>query len=108
MDREQAKGIWRCGRAALRPRHDRGPGAECACQGGGTAAAGIRAPAMALKPFSAAHAGDWFIGRTGYTGEDGFEMMLPEADAGLWRRWLRPVCSRAGWARATRCASRPV
>ncbi|MCB1791615.1 MAG: glycine cleavage system aminomethyltransferase GcvT [Gammaproteobacteria bacterium] len=46
----------------------------------------VRAAAMALKPFSAAYAGDWFIGRTGYTGEDGFEIMLPEADTpALWR-----------------------
>ncbi|MCB1802447.1 MAG: glycine cleavage system aminomethyltransferase GcvT [Gammaproteobacteria bacterium] len=48
--------------------------------------ADIRAAAMALKPFSAAHAGDWFIGRTGYTGEDGFEIMLPEAETpAMWR-----------------------
>jgi len=46
----------------------------------------LRTAAMALKPFSAAYAGDWFVGRTGYTGEDGFEIMLPEADApALWR-----------------------
>ena len=31
--------------------------------------------------------GDWFIARTGYTGEDGFEVMLPAAEAArLWRR----------------------
>ena len=47
---------------------------------------GLRDAAMALKPFHAAHAGEWFVGRTGYTGEDGFELMLPEADTpGLWR-----------------------
>ena len=46
----------------------------------------LRADAMALKPFSAAHAGEWFVGRTGYTGEDGFEIMLPERDTpALWR-----------------------
>ena len=46
----------------------------------------LRAAAMALKPFSAAYAGDWFAGRTGYTGEDGFEIMLPEAETpALWR-----------------------
>ncbi len=46
----------------------------------------LRAAAMALKPFSAAHAGEWFVGRTGYTGEDGFEVMLPEQDApAFWR-----------------------
>ena len=46
----------------------------------------LRGAAMALKPFSAAHAGQWFVGRTGYTGEDGFELMLPGRETpGLWR-----------------------
>ncbi|MCL4140448.1 UNVERIFIED_CONTAM: hypothetical protein GTU68_032240 [Idotea baltica] len=31
----------------------------------------------ALKRFYAAELSDWFIGRTGYTGEDGFEIILP-------------------------------
>ena len=33
--------------------------------------------AMDLKPFFAVECGDYFIARTGYTGEDGFEIMLP-------------------------------
>ena len=38
-----------------------------------------------LKPFSGVEAGDWFVARTGYTGEDGFEIILPEdAAQGLW------------------------
>ncbi len=42
--------------------------------------------AQALAPFHAATDGAWFVGRTGYTGEDGFEIILPQADApGLWR-----------------------
>ena len=40
-----------------------------------------RATALDLAPFFAAQAGSWFIARTGYTGEDGFEVMLPAADA---------------------------
>ena len=40
-----------------------------------------RATALALTPFFGAQAGSWFIARTGYTGEDGFEVMLPAADA---------------------------
>ena len=36
-----------------------------------------REAAAALTPFSAAEAGGWFIARTGYTGEDGVEVMLP-------------------------------
>ena len=37
--------------------------------------------AAALKPFFAARVDDWFVARTGYTGEDGFEVMLPESQA---------------------------
>lgn len=33
--------------------------------------------AAELKPFAATQHGDWFLGRTGYTGEDGYEIMLP-------------------------------
>ena len=33
--------------------------------------------ARALTPFSAAWDGELFVGRTGYTGEDGFELILP-------------------------------
>ncbi|HSD68294.1 MAG TPA: glycine cleavage system aminomethyltransferase GcvT [Woeseiaceae bacterium] len=46
-----------------------------------------REPALALAPFSATEAGQLFVARTGYTGEDGFEIMLPGADAAdFWRR----------------------
>jgi aminomethyltransferase len=45
-----------------------------------------RAAALALEPFfgksfSVKDGGDWFVARTGYTGEDGFEIMLPAGDA---------------------------
>jgi len=40
----------------------------------------VRAAAAELKPFNAA-SGSWFVGRTGYTGEDGFEVVLPESEA---------------------------
>jgi aminomethyltransferase len=40
-----------------------------------------------LAPFHSLEHGDWLIGRTGYTGEDGVEVMLPGAAAvSLWRR----------------------
>ena len=46
-----------------------------------------RAAALALKPFYGLEAGDLFIARTGYTGEDGFEIMLPEAAAAeFWQQ----------------------
>ncbi len=48
--------------------------------------AAIRAAAAELSPFFAAWDGDWFVARTGYTGEDGFELILPEEDAvALWQ-----------------------
>jgi len=34
-----------------------------------------------LKRFVGVASGEWFVARTGYTGEDGFEIMLPEAQA---------------------------
>ena len=41
--------------------------------------------AAPLKRFFGADCGDWFVGRTGYTGEDGFEIMVPSSEApDLW------------------------
>ncbi len=34
-----------------------------------------------LQPFHGQTEGDWFIARTGYTGEDGLEILLPAAEA---------------------------
>lgn len=34
-----------------------------------------------LTRFQGLDSGEWFVGRTGYTGEDGFEIMLPEEEA---------------------------
>ena len=47
----------------------------------GLLAAGDRERALALPAFVGAQLADWFIARTGYTGEDGFEMMLPAGHA---------------------------
>ena len=42
-----------------------------------------------LKPFSAVSIGSLFIARTGYTGEDGFEIILPEKSAEFtWKMLL--------------------
>jgi aminomethyltransferase len=41
---------------------------------------GCRDAALALEPFFATIAGDWMVARTGYTGEDGFEVVLPVAE----------------------------
>jgi aminomethyltransferase len=49
------------------------------------------ARALNLDVFVGGQIGGWFIARTGYTGEDGFEIMLPAPAAeGLWRA----LCAR--------------
>ncbi len=46
-----------------------------------------QAAALEIKPFHGVAFGSWFVARTGYTGEDGFEMMIPASDAAdAWRR----------------------
>ena len=52
-------------------------------------AAEWRDAALALKPFNGMQAGDVFVARTGYTGEDGWEMVMPAAAAAdVWNRLL--------------------
>ena len=51
--------------------------------------AALRDAGAELKPFFAAAAGDWLVARTGYTGEEGVEVMLPGTEAvELWRALL--------------------
>ncbi len=47
-----------------------------------------RQAALALKPFACGDFGDIFVARTGYTGEDGFEIVLPEERAADWWQGL--------------------
>jgi len=50
---------------------------------------GVEDIAGELKPFNAASLGELFVARTGYTGEDGFEIMLPEKSAEFtWKMLL--------------------
>jgi aminomethyltransferase len=45
-----------------------------------------RAAALGLEPFTAVQVGDFFVARTGYTGEDGWEIILPgDQAAEAWR-----------------------
>ena len=45
-----------------------------------------REPALALEPFFGRVCGEGFVARTGYTGEDGFEVVLPIEEAeSTWR-----------------------
>ncbi len=46
--------------------------------------------AVEIKRFFSCSDGDWFVGRTGYTGEDGFEIILPaEVAADFWNALLQ-------------------
>lgn len=70
---------------SLEPRHDLAmlavQGPEARTKAEPLLPPALREPAMALKPFVAAEHEGWFVGRTGYTGEDGFEVMLPAEEA---------------------------
>lgn len=60
-----------------------GPQAE-ACLGQAVDAR-LESRLAGLKPFRAAETGDWLVARTGYTGEDGFEIIVPGRSApDLW------------------------
>ncbi|HSC48409.1 MAG TPA: glycine cleavage system aminomethyltransferase GcvT, partial [Gammaproteobacteria bacterium] len=59
--------------------------------------ASLRPPALALKPFSAAAGEGLFVGRTGYTGEDGFEIIMPaEQAADYWQRFTQAGVAPCG------------
>ena len=67
------------------------------------AVAESEAPTAALKPFHAAGVatslGELFIARTGYTGEDGFEIVLPGSQAeAVWRALAAQDVARCGLA----------
>jgi aminomethyltransferase len=62
-----------------------------------TAFPAMRAASEQLGIFQAAEADGWLIARTGYTGEDGFEIALPAADAGqVWQKLLAAGIKPAG------------
>ncbi|GAC1628313.1 MAG: glycine cleavage system aminomethyltransferase GcvT [Nevskia sp.] len=49
----------------------------------------LAAKCSALTPFMAAWQDECFVGRTGYTGEDGYELILPQAElVAMWTRLL--------------------
>ncbi|HXS27325.1 MAG TPA: glycine cleavage system aminomethyltransferase GcvT [Steroidobacteraceae bacterium] len=62
-------------------------GPEARAQVARVLAPGEAAASLALGRYRAAQIGDLYIARTGYTGEDGFEVMLPAAQAqDVWQR----------------------
>jgi aminomethyltransferase len=57
----------------------------------------LQQPAEELNKFAALEGDDWLVARTGYTGEDGFEIMLPQEQAGeLWRGLARAAIKPCG------------
>ncbi|MBT8081293.1 MAG: glycine cleavage system aminomethyltransferase GcvT [Gammaproteobacteria bacterium] len=62
-------------------------GPEARALAGPCIGADYRDAALALKPFFGMEAGDLFVARTGYTGEDGWEIVMPAAQApAVWDR----------------------
>jgi aminomethyltransferase len=56
-----------------------------------------RESALGIPRFSAAAIDSWFLARTGYTGEDGFEILLPaEEAASVWRSLVALGVTAAG------------
>lgn len=56
-----------------------------------------RAAVAELKPFFSVESGDWFIATTGYTGERGYEIAVPAAQAAsLWQALLAVGVKPAG------------
>jgi aminomethyltransferase len=78
LAREHAPGLSIAARDDLAMIAVQGPGARAKVW---KAFPGSEAATAALKPFNAAQWNDWFVARTGYTGEDGFEIVLPSARA---------------------------
>jgi aminomethyltransferase len=72
-------------------------GPQARAKGAAMLAAQCQRDALALPVFFGADCGDWFIARTGYTGEDGFEIMLPAARAvELWNALRADGVATAG------------
>lgn len=62
-----------------------------------------------LKPFEGQADGDWFIARTGYTGEDGLEIVLPASQApGFYNDLVGAGISPSASAPAIPCGSKPA
>ncbi|MGQ4005464.1 glycine cleavage system aminomethyltransferase GcvT [Francisellaceae bacterium CB300] len=62
-----------------------------------TVDASISAELSSLAPFSFKIDGEWMYARTGYTGEDGFEIILPQSEAvNFWNALLENGAEPAG------------
>jgi aminomethyltransferase len=91
---EQAPGVTLTPRPDLAMVAVQGPNARARVW---AALPGSQAVSENLKAFQAADFGAWFIARTGYTGEDGFEIMLPATEAEVfWNKLLDQGVKPAG------------
>lgn len=62
-----------------------------------------------LRPFEGVADGDWFIARTGYTGEDGLEIIFPGDQAvAFFNDLVGAGIAQAAWAPAIPCAWKPA
>ncbi|MGE5097092.1 MAG: glycine cleavage system aminomethyltransferase GcvT [Betaproteobacteria bacterium] len=56
-----------------------------------------KAASEPLAPFNAAITGDWMVARTGYTGEEGFELIIPATQAeGVWKKLVEAGAKPCG------------
>jgi aminomethyltransferase len=99
-DKDLAWIMQHAGSVAVKPRRDlamiavQGPNARARTW---AALPGAEAASAELKPFHAAWLGDALIARTGYTGEDGFELMIPAGRAeATWNALLGAGVKPAG------------
>ena len=99
-DKDLAWIAQHAGAVAVKPRRDlamiavQGPNARAKTW---AALPGAEAASVELKPFHAAWFGDALIARTGYTGEDGFELMIPaERAEATWNALLATGVKPAG------------
>lgn len=57
----------------------------------------LRTKIQALKPFEVSELGDYCVARTGYTGEDGLEIILPAVEAPvMWQKFIANGIKPAG------------
>lgn len=72
-------------------------GPEARERAAGVLPAALREPVLALTAFACLERDGVFVSRTGYTGEDGFELVLPaQAGVDLWDRLLAAGVSPCG------------
>jgi len=72
-------------------------GPEARALAAGVVPAENREQALAMKPFYGMHAGPLFVARTGYTGEDGWEIVMPaDQAAATWDQLLQAGVAPCG------------